>query len=310
MSLPAPYYQDDYVAIYHGDARNILPELPRFDAVITDPPYSSGGMVRGDRNARTSVKYRMTDTLKEDPDFPGDNRDQRSFQLWTSFWMADALSSARPGAAIVCFIDWRNLPCVIDAVQVAGWVYRGIAVWDKEVGRPDQGWFRAQAEFMVLGSNGPLVRGAGAPGKCQAGVLRCFLRGQEKHHLTQKPIELMREIISTREDWQLIVDPFAGSATTLRAAKDLGRRAIGIEIDERYCEIAAKRMLQEVLPLGSVRGPTVDEGPGLFGAPGGEGMAGLPGIGVAEADGPSADAVETSEHGQSAAPRAVSAPTD
>jgi len=70
---------------------------------------------------------------------------------------------------------------------------------------------------------------------------------QEKQHMTQKPIELMRDIICTRDDWQSILDPFVGSGTTLRAAKDIGRKAIGIEIEECYCEVAAKRLEQEVL---------------------------------------------------------------
>lgn len=249
MSLPKPYYEDESVTIYHGDCRSIIEWLPRVDAVVTDPPYSSGGAMRSDRNLKTSAKYRLTGTLKEDPEFSGDNRDQRSFEKWCALWMSEALYASRSGAALVCFIDWRNLPCVIDAVQIGGWIYRGIAVWDKEVGRPDQAWFRAQAEYIVLASNGPLERGAGAPGICQRGVLRHIVNGQEKQHITEKPVGLLADILSTRDDWQTILDPFMGSGTTLRAAKDLGRKAIGIEIEERYCEIAAKRMAQEVLPL-------------------------------------------------------------
>lgn len=248
-----PYYQDAAVTIYHGDCREILPTLPKVDVVLTDPPYSSGGLHRSDRNQQTSAKYRLTGTQKTDPEFSGDNRDQRSLTLWCSDWMAAALYASRSGAAIVCFIDWRNLTAVVDAVQVGGWVYRGIAVWDKGLGRrPDKGWFAAQAEYMVLGTNGPIVRGGGAPGKCQAGVLRFGIDAAEKQHITGKPIKLMREILSTRDDWNLILDPFMGSGTTLRAAKDLGRRAIGIEIEEKYCEIAAERMRQEVL-FGSER---------------------------------------------------------
>jgi len=246
-----PYYQDDYVTIYHGDCREIVPvmETGAIDIVLTDPPYSSGGMTRSDRNQRTSDKYRRTQVHKKDPDFTGDNRDQRSLALWCSDWMAACLYRTREGAAIVCFIDWRNLPCVVDAVQVGGWVYRGIAVWDKDGGRPDKGWFRAQAEYMVLGSNGPLVRGVHAPGICQAGVLRHNVVGAQKQHVTEKPVEILRDILRTRDDWATVLDPFMGSGTTLRAAKDLQKHSIGIDLSEQYCEIAAKRMEQEVLPL-------------------------------------------------------------
>jgi len=70
-----------------------------------------------------------------------------------------------------------------------------------------------------------------------------------KEHPTQKPVELMRWCMTLFEDCKTILDPFTGSGTTLRAAKDLGRKAIGIEIEEKYCEIAAKRLAQEVLPF-------------------------------------------------------------
>lgn len=246
-----PYYQDDYCTIWHGDCREILPTLDKVDLILTDPPYSSGGFMRSDRNRKTSEKYRMTGTVKTDPEFSGDNRDQRSFILWCSFWLSDCLYKTRKGGALVAFIDWRNLPCLIDAVQVAGWVYRGLAVWDKGGGcRPDQGWFAAQAEYMVLASSGPLQRGAGAPGICLKGVLQHGVVGATKQHITEKPLELCRDVLRTRTDWNSILDPFMGSGTTLRAAKDLQRKAIGIEIEEEYCEIAARRLAQEVLPLG------------------------------------------------------------
>jgi len=244
------YYSDDYTAIAHGDCRDILPHLPKVDLVLTDPPYSSGGAMRSDRNLQPSAKYRLTGTIKYNPEFSGDNRDQRSFTIWASIWMGDALKATRPGGALLCFIDWRNLPCVIDAVQVGGWVYRGIVPWDKGgATRPDKGWFSSQCEYIVTSTNGPLHRGAGAPGICQSGVLRHGVVGATKEHITEKPWKLCSDLIRTRDDWQSILDPFMGSGTTLVAAKNLGRRAIGIEIEEKYCEIAVQRLSQEVLAL-------------------------------------------------------------
>lgn len=256
MPLPKPYYQDDSCTIFHGDCESIMSAMIEqnsgggehiFDCVLTDPPYSSGGMMRSDKNLKTSAKYRLSNVAKKDAEFSGDSRDQRALTLWCSYWMSDALALTRPGGAIISFIDWRNLPCLVDAVQVAGWVYRGIAVWDKMVGRPDKAWFRAQAEYMILASNGALERGADAPGICQSGVLRHIVKNDEKEHITGKPVELMRDILRTRQDWKNIFDPFMGSGTSLRAAKDLGLKAVGIEKVEAYCEIAAKNLRQEVL---------------------------------------------------------------
>lgn len=249
-----PYYQDEHTKIYHGDSRDIIPQLidtgQKVDLVLTDPPYSSGGMMRSDRNQTTTQKYRLTGTAKVDPDFSGDNRDQRSFILWVSFWMADLMKLAREGATLASFIDWRQLPSLVDAIQVGGWVYRGIVVWDKTEGcRPQKGWFRAQCEYILLATAGPIDRDQDTDGFCAPGVFRYPVVGADKQHITEKPMKLLRDFINVRADWQMILDPFCGSGTTLRAAKELNRKAIGIEIEERYCEIAAKRMQQGVLGI-------------------------------------------------------------
>ncbi len=245
-----PYYEHAGITIYHGDAREVLAALPpgSVDLALTDPPYSSGGFTRADRNMRPATKYVGSDVQLERPDFSGDNRDQRSFLIWCDLWLRDCLRLATRTAVVASFIDWRQLPTMIDAVQVAGWVYRGLLVWDKtEATRPTKGWFRSQAEFIVLGSAGPLE--PSHDGICSPGVLRFGVRVAEKEHITGKPVDLCRTIIGTSPKFECVLDPFMGSGTTLVAAKALGRRAIGIEIEERYCEIAAKRLAQEVLPL-------------------------------------------------------------
>ena len=248
-----PYYQDASVKIYHADCREVLAAMKpgSVDLVLTDPPYSSGGAFRADRNKSTSQKYQHThETHRSYAEFSGDNRDQRSFEKWCAWWMADALSTVRSGGVIGCFIDWRNVCCVVDAVQIAGWVYRGLVPWHKGTDqRPRKGWFRHNVEFIVFGSRGPLETGASAPGICQDGVIYCRMSGLEKEHQTQKPLALITEVLSVRPDWALVLDPFMGSGTTLRAAKDLGRKAVGIEIEERYCEIAAKRLEQSTLGI-------------------------------------------------------------
>jgi site-specific DNA-methyltransferase (adenine-specific) len=243
MSAPRKEVLAEGVELWCGDCREILPLIERVDVVITDPPYSSGGAMRSDRNMATGDKYRMSGTIKEDPDFGGDNRDQRALMFWCSDWMAQCLRATKKGGALICFIDWRNLPCIIDAVQIGGWVYRGIVPWDKtEATRPNKGWFRAQVEYIVTASAGPLLQGAEAPGIVQAGYIRCGVHGGEKEHITGKPVELMREIIRTRDDWQTVFDPFMGSGTTGVAAINLGRKFIGIEIEPKYFDISCRRI--------------------------------------------------------------------
>lgn len=231
-----------------GDAREVLPALDvQFDLVLTDMPYSSGGAMRSDRNQKPSAKYQLTSTQKTCPEFSGDNRDQRSLTIWASDWMTMCLRVTRMGGGMLCFIDWRNLPCIIDAVQVGGWVYRALVPWDKTGSvRPDKGWFSAQVEYIVCSTNGPFVRGANAPGICQDGYIRCSV-ARDKQHITEKPIDLLTELIKTRDDWQMILDPFAGSGTTAAAAKRLGRKSISIELSEQYCDIIVRRLRQDVL---------------------------------------------------------------
>jgi site-specific DNA-methyltransferase (adenine-specific) len=240
-----PYYDDGTCVIYHGDCFDLLHDLDGVGAVITDPPYSSGGAFRGDRAQQTSVKYVQSETIAYRPDFAGDNRDQRSFLAWCALWMNAARMASTPGAPIACFIDWRQLPTLTDAVQAGGWVWRGVAVWSKKYGRPNPAGFSNACEYVVWGTNGPASEQDDYP----AGVFECQ-SPSERDHIAQKPEPVMRWITRLARPGTTVLDPFMGSGTTLRAAKDLGCKAIGIDVDERYCEIAARRLGQEVLDFG------------------------------------------------------------
>jgi site-specific DNA-methyltransferase (adenine-specific) len=253
-----PYYQDDSVTIYHGEALNVLADLPAggIAAVVADPPYSSGGMFRGDRSGDPSAKYALG---KSWPDrqgnsskpgrvygsFSGDSRDQRSYFAWASLWLAQTWRIADPTAQVFIFTDWRQLPVTTDAVQAGGWTWRGVLVWDKGVGRPMRGRFRNHLEYIVWGSHGPMPE---AQEIYPSTLLKHAPPGTDRTHVTEKPVKLLRELLSVAPPGA-VLDPFMGSGTTLRAAKDLNRRAIGIEIEQRYCDIAASRMAQEVLEL-------------------------------------------------------------
>ena len=135
--------------IYQGDCLALLPGIPdlSMDMVLTDPPYSSGGLVSSSRARPTGEKYIVTGTKMVRPDFLGDNRDQRSFLIWCTLWMAQCYRVLKDGGLILCFSDWRQLPTITDAIQVAGFIWRGVFVWDKtEAARPDKGRFRHQCE--------------------------------------------------------------------------------------------------------------------------------------------------------------------
>lgn len=249
-----PYYADEHVTLYHGDSREIIPALGRVDAIITDPPYSSGGMYRADRAASTTAKYQLAhETNRSYAAFSGDNRDQRSFEKWVDSWASSCLRLVPDGGGIGIFIDWRNVASVVDAMQMAGWVYRGLTPWHKGTDlRPNKGWFRRNIEFIVWGSAGPLPTGPGVDGECWDGMFVARVNDGDKQHQTGKPVALMAQMLSVRPEWQTYLDPFAGSGSTLVAAKLVGRKAIGIEIEEHYCEVAARRLDQGVLDFGGV----------------------------------------------------------
>lgn len=243
-----PYYSDDAVTIYHADCLDILPQVVGCGAVVSDPPYSSGGMFRGDRVAKTLAKYVNSDTMDKPPEFSGDNRDQRSFLAWCALWMTASRNACGVGSPIAVFSDWRQLPTTTDAIQCGGWVWRGIATWHKPGIRMQRGAFSGSSEFVVWGTNGPKIDHDGYA----QNVIACA-PVDDKEHIAEKPGEVMNWILKTVPIDAVVLDPFAGSGTTLRSAKDLGRKAIGIEIEERYCEIAARRCAQETLALETVR---------------------------------------------------------
>lgn len=179
----------DRWSILHGDSLQILRQFEpnSFDAIITDPPYASGGSSQTTKNRSTSEKYSSMSKDKALPDFDSDQMDQLSWMFWTAAWLQDARSIAKPGAPVCLFIDWRQLPAMTLALQWAGWTWRGVAVWDKVASRPQKGRFRQQSEYIVWGSNGkmPLERNVA----CLPGVFR-YPNPQNRIHVTEKPLQL------------------------------------------------------------------------------------------------------------------------
>jgi site-specific DNA-methyltransferase (adenine-specific) len=211
-----PYYQDDAVTIYHGDCLDLFPVWDLAGGVmVTDPPYGIGyetGRHDGERFP-TSIANDHSTEVRDDV-----------LALW----------APRPS---VVFGSPR-------AESVAG--SKSTLIWHKPgsgMGDLDMPW---KPDWELI-----FVSGAGFSGSRGSSVLTYPLRvfRGSLTHPNEKPIELLHDLVAKCAPLAEIVDPFMGSGTTLRAAKDLGRKAIGIEIEERYCEIAAKRMAQEVLAL-------------------------------------------------------------
>ncbi len=230
--------------LHHGEALAVLRTLDSasVDGVVTDPPYSSGGMVRGDRaGSGTDSKYTRTEYMGRFAEFSGDNRDQRGFRYWCALWLSECLRIAKPGAPSAVFTDWRQLPEVCDLLQAGGWVWRGIVPWDKTGAcRPQKGRFAAQCEYIAWGSAGamPLERGVG----CLPGLVSERVRQSDKHHLTGKPTEIMRHVCRIVAPGGLILDPFAGSGTTGVAALLEGYRFAGVEMTDHYHAVAQRRL--------------------------------------------------------------------
>ena len=224
-----PYYQDDFVTIYHADCREVLPTLEKVDLVLTDPPYGIGvqtdyaGSGRGKPSARsTHVGRKRLASANSYPPVIGDHE---------PFDPSHILAMGVP-----CVL-WGANHYAHRLPPSGAWF-----VWDRVSG----GSATADAELAWTNLAGTVRRFEYRwNGACRAGE-------KETHglHPTQKPVALMSWVIQrTTEPGQTILDPYMGSGPIEVAAKDLGRKAIGIEIEERYCEIAARRCAQEVIGL-------------------------------------------------------------
>ncbi len=214
-----------------------------YDAIITDPPYASGGLTTTERKKSPAVKYFSDCKFIA---FEADSRDQRSHYMWSVLWMTEALRITRKGGWLMVFTDWRQLPLISDALQVSGWTWRGIVTWDKtEASRPHQGIFRNQSEFVLFAVKGDLPKECNRPKVFPAGVFCHYLKPAEKMHLTGKPLALMAHLMTVLKPNSMVLDPFAGSGTTIAAAQALGHTAHGIELSPDYARIARERLTQE-----------------------------------------------------------------
>ncbi len=213
-----PYYQDNYSTIYHGDCREILTALPVADLVLTDPPYGIGeasGKNKGRSNLAAARDYGVA--------------------TWDDQRISKELLALVCGAGDSLVIFGGNYYTDF-LTQNTCWL-----VWDKE---NTGDWADCELAWTNLSGAVRLIKWR------WNGFLQKIK--EQRWHPTQKPIPLLQWCIEQadtkqKRTHQTILDPFMGSGTTLIAAKNLGRTAIGIELEEKYCEVAAKRLCQEVL---------------------------------------------------------------
>ena len=216
-----------------------------WDAVVCDPPYCSGGS-QGMRavSRSTADKYCQTQTKNVPDDFHGDGLTEVQFAEWCRAWMRRAHNVTRPGGLFLFFIDWRNLGNAVSAAGIAGWNVRSVAVWDKTTqSRPVRGLFRFQSEYIVVCSKGKPDLNADV---YLPGVLRyppASQTGAPRLHITQKPEPLMGELLRAVVCTGLgVLDPFAGSGTTLIAAAAAGVPSCGVEYVPSIADTCAARV--------------------------------------------------------------------
>jgi len=225
-----PYYEHAGITIYHGDCRDVIGSLDAVDHVMTDPPYSDDTH-DGARTGDAANNSKLVD-----------------FASTQASEIAQTLALVRLKRWAVLTCDWQHvLP--LKQSPPAGWRFVRAGVWVKPNGtpqftgdRPAQGW--EAVAILHAGVSGRMRwNGGGLP----ATWIHNKVSG---YHPTGKPEALLLEWVAMFSDADdVILDPFMGGGTTLMAAKRLGRRAIGIEREEKYCEVAARRLSQEALPL-------------------------------------------------------------
>ena len=250
-----PYYEDGAVTIYHGDCREILPTISGAACTVTSPPYNTLGPripAEGTHKMAGDAWLEKVNAVGYSDDMPEDE-----YAEWQLSIAALVAVSSAAGASFfynhkVRYRGLGDLVHPLDLVrQFATWSLRQEIVWARDGGVAFNARMFCPSDERVYWMVKP-----GAPHKWNQSSASDFTVWKIRQeigldgHPCPYPVKLpMKCIMATTDPGDVVLDPFMGSGTTLRAAKDLGRKAIGIEMSERYCEIAAKRCAQEVLAL-------------------------------------------------------------
>lgn len=244
--MPKPYYEQDGMTIYHGDCLATLPYIAAADHAIFDPPYSAHVHAKSMRGASG-----WKGPISESRELGFDSLTPELMHA-VAQWVGEFIPRW-----VAVFSDtesahlWREHLCLEERLQ-----YIRTMFWHKVGGAPqftgDRPAVACEAITLAHRPGKKRWNGGGKQGIYSVPIVlnRGSSATEWRCHTTQKPEELMSQLIADFTDvGETILDPFMGSGTTLVAAKRLGRKAIGIELEEKYCEIAAKRLSQGALPL-------------------------------------------------------------
>lgn len=257
---PEPYYHRAGITIYLGDSGKLLPDLEAgsIDLVFTDPPYNVSSR---DQRAKTTigrVKRKHTITGAS-PDGSESYREiRRDFGEWDHDWdpapfLAESFRLLRDGGSLIAFTS----EFLMEAYVRSDLDHRCLLYWHKNNPAPNfRGNYQRAVEMAVWQTKGgkwTFNTGGATHNIFGSPILsgwRVANTSEKRVHPTQKPEAVIRAWMDVHSNpGDLVLDPYMGSGTMLRAAKDLGRRAIGIEISEEYCEAAVARLHQDALAL-------------------------------------------------------------
>lgn len=235
--MTEPYYEDELLTLYHGDALELLPTIrtSSIQAVVTDPPYVIGAVSAGNIGAKS-----------------GGWADMMNSSLWFTAWYREVGRVLHSTGSFWTFLNWRSVPVVLRAALDAGLPVTSMAVWDKEwIGPGGSQGLRPSYELIALLAQPEFsIEDRGIPD-----VWRHKVGSYKPHgHPAEKPEGLVRRIVDTCQLRQgaVVLDPFAGSGTTAAACRALNLRCVAIEGEESWCEVIARRCGQAVLDLGGL----------------------------------------------------------
>lgn len=241
------YYDHNGITIYHGDCLEVMASMPNqsIDMIWTDPPYGHSNN-DGDLNAMLA-KVEEREAIAIANDTP------ETFRIVFDGMLKQAARILKRECSVCCCCCGGGGPSptfawVANRMDQDGFQFFHSVIWDKIM--PGLGWrYRRQHEMvMVAHRKGGKLAWAN-PDRSTSNIVRMH-KPREGLHPNEKPVGLPQHFIGLHtKDGDVVLDPFMGSGTTLVAAKLEGRRAIGIEMEERYCEMAVKRLGQEVLPF-------------------------------------------------------------